>query len=94
MFSIVATTINGAHFFSEPLYDLMTADKELESYKSTVAYFGGGFVTGYQLEPVEDDCKVLFSTWIPAADGSTRSLRDLQEDALHVVEDEENPDEE
>lgn len=44
MFFVTAHTINGGRFYSEPFYDLATAENYFHEIEGLVKYFGGGYV--------------------------------------------------
>ena len=54
---VAAHTINGARFYSEPFDYTLDAAKSFITYKDVVAYFGGGTVELFRIDP--DDFDVI-----------------------------------
>lgn len=52
---IVAHTINGARFYSEPFEDVISAAKSYITYEDSVSYFGGGTVELFRIDPDDFD---------------------------------------
>ncbi len=54
---VAAHTINGARFYSEPFDHALDATKSFITYEDVVAYFGGGTIELFRIDP--DDFDVI-----------------------------------